>query len=159
MIFVAPMICLFCGVGLAAMIARLRPAGRRRRVLFATAFGLAMSGVALLGSKLAFPYKTIPDVNSRTFARSFWSERARDAELVCVKSDLGLGFNRRNWTFFRSALYLCNQKIYSPRHRVGSGVNWDAVSVDKPLRCVLYNEWPENNACLCGLAPRNDGTL
>ena len=65
-----------------------------------------------------------------------------------MKSDLGLGFNRRNWTFFRSALYLCNQKIYSPRHRHGSGVNWTRVSADRPLRCVLYNEWPENNpAC------------
>ena len=107
-----------------------------------------MTGVVLLGLKLAYPYKSIPDQNSRAFARSFWTERARDSELVCVKSDLGLGFNRRNWTLFRSALYLCNQKIYSPRHRLGVGVNWDAISADRPLRCVLYNEWPENNpAC------------
>jgi hypothetical protein len=45
-------------------------------------------------------------------------------------------------------LYLCNQKIYSPRHRQGAAMEWDSVSSDRPLRCVLYNEWPENNpAC------------
>jgi Dolichyl-phosphate-mannose-protein mannosyltransferase len=146
MIFVAPAICLFSGMGLAAMIGALRPARRRQRLLAASVVALAVSGFVLLGVKLAYPYKSIPDLNSRAFARSFWSEQARDSELVCAKSDLGFGFNRRNWTYFRSALYLCNQKIYSARHRRGQGVNWDTVSADKPMRCVLYNEWPENNA-------------
>jgi hypothetical protein len=145
MIFVAPSICLLCGVGLAAMIARLPYARARRRAFSASVLGLALSGIALLGVKLAYPYKSIYDENSRAFARSFWTEKARDAELICVKSDLGLGFNRRNWTLFRSALYLCNQKIYSGRHRLGLGVNWDRVSAIRPLRCVLYNELPENN--------------
>ena len=100
MIFLAPTICLLCGLGLAAMIGRLRPARARRRAFLASVLGLAVSGIVLLGLKLAYPYKSIPDQNSRAFARSFWSEKARDSELVCVKSDLGLGFNRRNWTFF-----------------------------------------------------------
>ena len=31
-------------------------------------------------------------------------------------------------------------------------MKWDAVSSDRPLRCVLYNEWPENNpACAAWL--------
>jgi hypothetical protein len=148
MIFVAPTICLLAGAGLAAMITGLSLARTRRRAFTASVLGLAVSGVVLLGIKVAHPYKSVTDQSSRAFARSFWNDRARDAELICVKSDLGLGFSRRNWTFFRSALYLCNQKIYSDRHRLGLGVNWDAVSASRPLRCVLYNERPENNpAC------------
>jgi hypothetical protein len=143
MIFVAPAICLLGGVGLAGVIAGFPRARARQRVFVANAVVLALSGIALLGLKLAFPYKSIADQNSRTFARSFWNEQAADSELVCVKSDLGLGFNRRNWTLFRSALYLCNQKIYSPRHRRGLGICWDAISEARPLRCVLYNEVPE----------------
>ena len=146
MIFAAPMICLLSGLGLAIMVSRLRQARARRLAVFSAAFGLAMTGILMLGIKIACPYKSIPDQNSRAFARSFWTEKALDSELVCVKSDLGLGFNRRNWSLFRSALYLCNQKIYSPRHRQGGGINWETVSADRPLRCVLYNEWPENSA-------------
>jgi hypothetical protein len=113
-----------------------------------TAAGLAVAGLVLLGLTLANPWKSVSDENSRSFARSFWTESARDSELVCVKADLGLGFSQRNWTLFRSALYLCNQRIYSPRHRAGAGVNWNLVSAHRPLRCILYNERPEDNpAC------------
>jgi hypothetical protein len=146
MIFVAPMICLLSGLGLSVLIGRLRQARMRRLAILGSTLGLALTGIVMLGLKLAFPYKSIPDQNSRAFARSFWTEKAIDSQLVCVKSDLGLGFNRRNWSLFRSALYLCNQKIYSPRHRKGGAINWDMVSADRPLRCVLYNEWPENSA-------------
>jgi 4-amino-4-deoxy-L-arabinose transferase-like glycosyltransferase len=153
MIFAAPTICLYAGLGLAAMIARLRFAPSRRWAFRASVLGLTVTGVAMLGVRLLYPYKSIPDVNSRAFARIFWAEKARGAELVCVKSDLGLGFDQRNWTFFRSALYLCNQKIYSPRHHSGDAANYASVSADRPLRCVLYNEWPENNfACAAWLA-------
>lgn len=153
MIFVAPSICLLCGLGLATMIARLRFSQSRQWALRAIATGLAVAGFVLLGLTLAHPYKSVSDQNSRSFARLFWTESARDSELVCVKSDLGLGFSRRNWTLFRSALYLCNQRIYSPRHHYGAGVNWNTVSAHRPLRCVLYNEWPENNpACSAWLA-------
>jgi hypothetical protein len=148
MIFVAPAICLLCGLGLSTIIATLPSSQTRRWALCAAATGLATAGFVLLALTLAAPYKSISDQNSRTFARLFWTENARDSELVCVKSDLGLGFRPRNWTLFRSALYLCNQKIFSPRHRDGVSVNWNMVSPHRPLRCVLYNEWPENDpAC------------
>jgi hypothetical protein len=148
MIFLAPAICLLTGLGLAALIARLRFVRASQVAFLACVFGLGGSGIVLLGAKLAYPYKSVPDQESRAFAQSFWNEQARDAELVCVKTDLGFGFNRRNWSLFRSALYLCNQKIYSPRHSAGAGVKWDKVSSDRPLRCVLYNEGPESSpAC------------
>jgi hypothetical protein len=158
MIFVAPMICLLSGLGLAVMISRPRLARVRRLAVLSSAIGLAITGITMLGIKMAFPYKSVPDQNSRAFARSFWTEKALDSQLVCVKSDFGLGFNRRNWSLFRSALYLCNQKIYSPRHRLGGGINWDIVSADRPLRCVLYNEWPENSAaCSAWLRQMSEG--
>ena len=65
MIFVAPMICLLSGLGLAVMIGRLRLARMRRLAVLTTAFGLAMTGIVMLGLKVAFPYKSIPDQNSR----------------------------------------------------------------------------------------------
>ena len=135
------------------MIARLRSSWSRQWAFRVTATGLAVAGFVLLGNTLAHPYKSVSDQNSRSFARFYWTESARDSELACVKSDLGLGFSQRNWTLFKSALYLCNQKIYSPRHREGVGVNWNMASTDGPLRCVLYNECPENNpACSAWLA-------
>jgi hypothetical protein len=148
MIFVAPSVCLLGGLGLATMIASMRYSRSRRWALRASVTGLAAAGFVLLSLTLAAPYKCLPDQNSRSFARVFWTEHAKDSELVCVKSDLGLGFRPRNWTLFRSALYLCNQRIYSPRHRLGVGASWNKVSALRPLRCVLYNEWPENDpAC------------
>jgi hypothetical protein len=143
--FTAPIICLVGGVGLAWLIAQIRPVPIRQWTFRAALIGLAALGAILFSLKLAHPYKDISDRNSRAFARWFWTEKARDAELVCVKSDMGSGFDRRNWTLFRSALYLCNQKIYSPRHRNDIGANWNAVLAGRVLRCVLYNEWPEMN--------------
>jgi hypothetical protein len=145
MIVMAPLICLLSGLGLAAIISRLGPVRIRRWAFRISVLALAGSGLALVGTTLAHPYKSISDQRSRAFARWFWTEKALDSELACVKSDLGLGFSRRNWTLFRSALYLCNQKIYSPRHRCGAAVNVEAISADRPLRCVLYNEWLEKN--------------
>jgi hypothetical protein len=152
MIFVAPTICLLGGLGLATLIARIPLASPRRWALRAGILGLFGAGLVLVGLKLVHPYKSIQDQNSRAFARWFWTEKARDSELVCVRSDLGIGFDRRNWTRFRSSLYLCNQKIYSARHRSGVGPSWDTISEARPLRCVLYNEGPEDNpACAAWL--------
>lgn len=143
MIFVAPAICLLSGSGLASMIGRLRYRLTRRWAFRMSVVGLAAIGTVLLALKVSRPYKDVSDQKSRAFAQWFWTEKARDAELVCVKTDLGTGFDHDNWTLFRSALYLCNQRIYSPRHRRGAPANWETISSARPLRCVLYNEWPE----------------
>jgi hypothetical protein len=158
MIFTAPMICLLGGLGLAVLINGL-PGSRWRRLAVQTVVSaLGLLGLLLLGLTLVRPYKSLADENSRRFARWFWTEQSQDAELVCVKADLGNGFDQRNWSLFRSALYLCNQKIYSPRHRAGLAPNWEAVGAGRPLRCVLYNEWPETSptcaAWLAGMTAR-----
>ena len=70
MIFVAPSICLLCGMGLATMIARLRSSRSRQWAFRVTAMGLAVAGFVLLGLTLAHPYKSVSDQNSRSFVRS-----------------------------------------------------------------------------------------
>ena len=148
MIFAAPSVCLISGLGLAALLARLPRACDHRRAFTSAVVGLWLAGLVVLALNAAWPYKSVADRNSRDFARWFWTEEARGADLACVKTDLGTGFNRRNWLLFRSALYLCNQKICSPRHRDGDPVNRAPASADRPLRCVLYNESPETDpAC------------
>ena len=150
MLFLAPTICLIAGLGAAAIIARLRSTGARRWVIRASVLGLAGSGLILLGLDFVHPYKSIHDQRSRAFARRFWTEQARDAELVCVKRDLGVVFNPWHWQHHRSALYLSNAEIYSPRLHQNAPPDWDAISVSRPLRCVLYNEQPANNPTFTG---------
>jgi hypothetical protein len=154
MIFVAPAVCLFMGLGLAAIIARIpRPQSHHRAPRIAVVLLLAAALVMLAGT-IAQPYKTEADKNSRDFARWFWPSREG---VACAKSDLGRGFNARNWSLFRSSLYLCNQKIYSPRHRDGIAFDPTAPALDRPWRCVLYNEWPENDpACAAWVASLHD---
>jgi hypothetical protein len=44
--------------------------------------------------------------------------------------------DKRDWG--QSSVYFCNQRIYSPRHARGEKPHWERVSLDRPLRCVLY---------------------
>jgi hypothetical protein len=140
--YAAPMICLLAGLGGAAVLARLREAPRRR-ALTAVAAGLAVVGFLRLGLDLSRPYKTPTDERVRAFARWFWTELSRDGELVCVNRDLGMAFDARHWTRDATDTYLCYQKIYSPRHCRGAGPDLGAVSAGRPLRVVLFNEFPQ----------------
>ena len=47
-------------------------------------------------------------------------------------------------------MYLCNQRIYSPRHQAGAAPNWEKVAADWPLRCLLYRDpqFPIDEAAL-----------
>ena len=40
----------------------------------------------------------------------------------------------------RTAIYLCNQQIYSPRQRRGGGPRWTLVTPERPLRCVAFDD-------------------
>jgi hypothetical protein len=139
MIFLAPIICLFAGLGAAALLQRIRRPRLRRGAWLAGLFLLVAAGTGYLAIALIHPYKSIYDQRSRAFARWFWPAQGRDAELLCLKSDFGVVTNRRHWQFFRSSLYLCNQAIYSPRRR-DRKLTRETISADRPLRCVLYNE-------------------
>ena len=154
MLFVAPTICLLTALGISRLIAYLPGIEPRRRALYVTLLILAGSGIGQLTYNVAHPYKKRTDEESRLFARWFWSDQAKDAELVCLKEDMKTVLNPRHWRLFRSALYLCNQRIYSPRHKNQIEADWNAVSPRRPLRCVLYNEGTEANPAVAAWLER-----
>jgi hypothetical protein len=141
--YVAPTVCLLAGLGAASLLARFRSARARRGALRLLVAALAALGLGRMGYDLSHPYKTASDECARAFARWFWTEKSRGAELACVKGDLGVVFQPGHWGRDATETYLCYQKIYSPRHRGGGKVRLDAVSPSHPLRCVLFNEMPQ----------------
>ena len=61
---------------------------------------------------------------------------AEDGEVVCLHTDFGpQPAERPPWTY-ASAVYFCNQRIYSPRHARGEPPDLERVSSQRPLRCV-----------------------
>ena len=140
--YLAPMICLFAGLGAAAILARFGPRARRH-LLRASVAGLAALGLWHSGYDLTHPYKTPSDERARAFAKWLWTEKSIHAELACARVDLGAVFDPEHWGRDATDTYLCYQRIYSPRHARGAPVRLDAVSASHPLRVVLYNEFPE----------------
>ncbi len=137
--YIAPMICVTMGVGIWAAAAG--PRWIRRRLLnLQLAVGvLAMIAVGCMARDFCFPYKTRTDRRHRDFARWFWHTAQFQGPVVCAISDLGNPFipdrtESLNWT----AMYLCNQAIYSPRHHRGEEPAWDEVSEQQPLRIVIF---------------------
>ena len=56
----------------------------------------ALLAVGLSARDLVRPYRVAADLSAREFARRFWVEQGRDAELACLKSDLGVEFDVEN---------------------------------------------------------------
>jgi hypothetical protein len=111
--------------------------GRNRALAAALAALLALAAGSLLRD-LAHPYKTATTLRARQFARWFWFDVAHDCELVCLKTDARESFPRIAHNDGWLSLYLCNERIYSPRHARGEPPQLDRVSAEWPLRCALY---------------------
>lgn len=143
-LYLAPIICLLSGLGAGGLISLIRREKLRFGVFTGFVTLLALLGISIIISDLSHPYKNREDVASRRFARRFWKEQARDAELVCVYTDLGRDFFPRLFEWGNSARYLCYQSIYSPTHRHGKHTpRWSSISTSRPLRCVVFSI-PEN---------------
>lgn len=134
-----PAVCLMAGMGFSAWLAaaaRRRPGGR---VPAAAVLGLlALLPVGSTLRDVAHPARSANDQRFRDFARWFWVSKAFDGELVCLKTDLGVGVEPLLCLEGDEAMYVCNQRIYSPRHARGEPPAWDRVSADRPLRCVRF---------------------
>ncbi|HXT58903.1 MAG TPA: glycosyltransferase family 39 protein [Pirellulales bacterium] len=138
--YLAPAICIIIGVGGAAILqwydAR-SSLGRR-----ALAIALALCCLVPLGTMardFASPYKSKTDARYRDFARWFWFNMEFGGEVACLKTDLGQDFAPGTFRDLGwSAMYLCNQKIYSPRHARGELLRFDQISAQHPLRCVQF---------------------
>ena len=99
---------------------------------------LAVMGVVALIRDFRHPYRSIYDHQAREFARRFWPEQAESAELACLQWDFGI--TQRGGAVTRTAIYLCNQHIYSPNRRQGVGPRFALVTPDRPLRCVTFDD-------------------
>jgi hypothetical protein len=138
--YLAPFTCMVIAYGASALLARL--ARRRRGALAAThvaLLGLAVVGLTCVVRDFASPYKNVSDARARGFAQWFWFNAEQGGEVACLTSDLGITFAPEQFAKINfSAQYLCNQRIYSPRHAAGEPVRWDRISPARPLRCVYY---------------------
>jgi len=138
--YLAPGICLGGGLGFAWWIGRIRSPGRRSRFASLLISGLGALGVGLLIGDLACPYRTAEERHSRGFARWFWTNESRDAELVSLRDDFGLALEPLYAKVPRLELFRCNRAIQDPEYGRSLEARLDEVSARKPLRCVLFNE-------------------
>jgi hypothetical protein len=133
--YLVPGICLLAGVGGASALARIRWLRLRTWTLAASLLVLAVIEVAPLVLDTRHPYRAVHAQRARQFARRFWPELAVGGVPVCLRWDLGLApWDSQN---LNVAVYLCNQRIYSPPRRQGTVPRWSAASESMPLRCVL----------------------
>lgn len=136
-IYLAPAICLLAAIGLAGLIERLpRPHGFR--VTSGALVACAVIGVACVARDVVRPYRSLSDERQRAFAKWFWFNAAQGGEVACAASDLRQDFVPDTLGNCM-AQYLCNQRIYSPRHARRQPLAWDDVSNEHPLRCVVYH--------------------
>jgi hypothetical protein len=155
--FLAPAFCTLIAYGLAAALvwlenrlAAVRPVQPVKdkqpvSVLLRRPNGLtiALAAFALLAAgswvrDLTQPYKSGTTLRAREFAQWFWFEAPRDSEPVSCESDLKVDLMPGKTYCGWSALYLCNQRIYSTRLARCEKPDLARVSVQHPLRCLLY---------------------
>ncbi|MGO9470632.1 MAG: hypothetical protein ACLQIB_01155 [Isosphaeraceae bacterium] len=147
-IYQAPSICILSGLGIAALIRRLAPARQRRYLVFSVG-ALAALGAFWAGRDLLQPYRTREDQVTRQFARWFWTEYGRDADVLCAAGDLGLDFLPKRKTPGACAVYLCHRRIFAPATAERKQGNFDVFSEahngDRPVRLVFVDEVPRDN--------------
>ena len=143
--YIAPTICLMAGLGAATLLNTIYAANSRRRLFLGVVTGLALFGFGRMAYDLSHPYRGASDELHRGFARWFWMEKSRNAELVCLKADFGLEFSPEHWTKDGVDTYLCYQKLHSPRHHQGEPPRLVIVSASHPLRFVFFNEFPQDS--------------
>ncbi len=138
-LYAAPLVCLLVGMGAVKLLELLtRDEARQNRIVAGWLVFFALIACGEITMLQIRPYKTEEFLNTRNLAQSLWGDLASHGELVCLKTDLNLEFEPLQFEWGKSSLYLCNQRIYSPRHAAGKAPQWDKISRDWPLLCVEY---------------------
>lgn len=144
--YLVPSVILLSALGGAAVLARASTRRWAKHSLAITLTLLAAIGIVLVGRDLIYPYREKSDLLTRDFARWFWSEQGRDADLVCAKTDLGFSFQPELWQFGMSAVYLCNQRMFSPPRAINHSLDRMCPAMTaRPVRLVFFDEVPEGN--------------
>jgi hypothetical protein len=141
--YLAPSICLLAGLGAASLLGLIRDPRDRFRTLAGVCLGLAAYGLICNAGAQRHPYRLATEERTREFARWFWLEKSRDAELICARTDLGIAIRPGHWEGDHATTYLCLQRIYSPRHARGESPRFGSISTARPLRVVFFDEAPE----------------
>ncbi len=137
--YMVPMMCVLMGLGAAALVRTLSLRKWTTWNLHLATAALAAIAVGSMARDFCFPYKNTTDRQHRDFARWFWKAAQFQGEVACSLSDMGNPFvPERTTTLNWTAMYLCNQAIYSPRHHRGEAVQWDQVGEQRPMRIVVY---------------------
>ena len=153
--YAAPALCLLIGLGLATVLERVGRPRLQLRLMRVGLAGLVLIGLAPLVAGVRQPYRAHQAEAARQFARGFWPEVGKDAEVACLRWDL----NVAEWDSIRLgvAVMLCDQALYSPSRRSG-GPDWSKVSGSRPLRCVLgvagKADAPRVESWLASMGPR-----
>ncbi len=142
-LYLVPVVLVFAAKGCAWVCSKAAPMVARRRMIVGLGCVLAVFAAFRLSGDLGHPYRAPWDRTGREFARWFWEEMPAGGEVVCVQSDLGIPFGPKRWAYDGADQYLCYQRIYSRRHREGGSPQWDRVSAERPLLCVLLSRLPE----------------
>jgi 4-amino-4-deoxy-L-arabinose transferase-like glycosyltransferase len=136
--YFAPIFCLLTGLGAAGILAAARSWRRVAAPVIGAAAALAVIAVAISVRDFIKPYKETCWMRNRDLARWFWTDKAVNAELVCLHTD----FHERCCGPIGddlASIFYCNQRIYSPRHARGEQPQLDLVSKNHPLRCVRFH--------------------
>ncbi|GAC1341852.1 MAG: hypothetical protein NVSMB14_06850 [Isosphaeraceae bacterium] len=144
--FLAPGIAILAALGASTLINLIRPLSIRRRAIELTALALLACGIIPLVQAWNHPYQFEYDRQSRDFARRFWPEQGKSARLACLWLDFG--YVGSGETHLRSAHFLSNERIYAPARDFGVVPDWDSITLERPLRCVLFGEEPANDPSL-----------
>ncbi len=139
MLYMAPIFCLLTGFGAAAILSVMK--NRRWSVGAPTVVVLGLlTAVGSITSVRDFlkPYKETCWQRNRDFARWFWTDKALDAELVCVSTDCKQPVSSVPGGDDLASVYFCNQRIYSNRHARRLPPQLERISKDRPLRCTRF---------------------
>jgi hypothetical protein len=138
-LYMAPMFCLLMGLGTAQILSLLKsrrwPAAAPVIVVLSLFVAIAV-GISV--RDFLKPYKDPCFMRDRDFARWFWSDKAWDAELVCLQNDLHQRFYSPPEGDDLASIYFCNQRIYSERLAKGEPARLERVSHTRPLRCARF---------------------
>jgi hypothetical protein len=144
--YLAPSIIVLAAIGGSLILGLASTSRRTRHSLGVTLTLLAVIGLVLSGRDLICPYREKGDLTTHDFARWFWRKNAREADLLCVKTDLGFSFQPDLWKFGMSAVYLCNQRMFSPPRATKDRLTDPApASSRRPVRLVFFDAVPQGD--------------